>query len=383
MPVDRRSLLQLAALGSGIGAGLTGPMAATAESKQTAENPLRILVLGGTGFIGPHMVNHALDRGHKLTLFNRGKRNADLFPEVEKLIGDRDGGLDVLKGREWDVVVDNSGYVPRLVRDSATLLEGSVGHYIFVSTTGVYPFDVGGRGQTVTPVRKAQGFDEYGPLQTVEDPESEDVPKYYGQLKVLCEQAVAEIFPGHHTLLRPTFIVGPGDQTDRFTYWPLRISKGGEVLAPGDPRMPVEYIDARDLAAFVSLVAENKINGIFNVAGPEARMSMAEFLYGLRAVTAAAVRFTWVEADFLAQQDINDWEDLPLRIPVPDPAGPAVVSNARAVTAGLSFRPLAVTALDTLNWFATLPAERQANLRIGLSAEQEAELLAAWHARNA
>jgi len=145
----------------------------------------------------------------------------------------------------------------------------------------------------------------------------------------------------------------------------------------------VEYIDARDLAAFVSLVAENKINGIFNVAGPEARMSMAEFLYGLRAVTAAAVRFTWVEADFLAQQDINDWQDLPLRIPVPDPAGPAVVSNARAVTAGLSFRPLAVTALDTLNWFATLPAKRQANLRIGLSVEQEAELLAAWHARNA
>ena len=382
MTIDRRDLLQLAALGGSVATGLTG-LAAAAGPGARAEKSLKILILGGTGFIGPHMVRHALDRGHELTLFNRGKRNRDLFPDVEKLIGDRDGGLGVLADREWDVVVDNSGYLPRLVRDSAELLASNVGHYIFVSTTGVYPFDIGGRGQIVTPISKAQDFDEDSALQSIDHPESEDAGKYYGQLKVLCERAVAEIFPGRHTILRPTFIVGPGDNTDRFTYWPLRVSKGGEVLAPGDPRMPVQYIDARDLATFVGLIAENRITGIYNVAGPEARMSMAEFLYGLRALTAAAVRFTWVESAFLETQNINDWDDLPMRIPVPDPAGPPVVTNARAIENGLSFRPLAVTALDTLNWFATLPVERQANLRIGLSIDKEAELLAAWHARDA
>jgi len=382
MPLDRRSLLQLAALGGAIGPGLTG-LAATTGPNSTAGKRLRILVLGGTGFIGPHMVNHALARGHELTLFNRGKRNTDLFSQVEKLIGDRDGGLDVLKGRRWDVVIDNSGYLPRLVRDSAKLLADAVEHYIFISSISVYPFDIGGRGQDVKPVRKAQAFHEHGVLQTIEDPNSEDVAKYYGQLKILCERAVAEQFPDRHTVLRPTFIVGPGDHTDRFTYWPLRIQKGGEILVPRDPRLPVQYIDARDLAEFVGLVAEHRTNGIYNVAGPEARLSMTAFLYGLRTITAADARFTWVEPNFLAKHDINEWNDLPLRIPVTDPAGPPVVTNDSAIANGLKFRPLAVTALDTLNWFATLPAERQATLRVGLSMEREAELLAAWHQFNA
>ncbi len=377
MSIDRRELLQIAAF-----AGLNR-VAAADEAGKTAAKPLRILILGGTGFIGPHMVRHALERGHTLTLFNRGKRNDDLFPDVETLIGDRDGGLAVLEDREWDVVVDNSGYLPRLVRDSAELLADRVGHYVFISTTGVYPFDIGGRGQAVTPVTQAQGFDETSALQTVEDPASEDIAKYYGQLKVLCEQVVAEVFPGRHTILRPTFIVGPGDESDRFTYWPLRVNKGGEVLAPGDPRLPVQYVDARDLGAFVSHVAEQRIGGIFNVAGPEQRLSMAEFLHGLQALTTAAVRFTWVESAFLREHGVSEWEDLPLRIPVPDPAGAPVVTNAKAVANGLRFRPLSVTALDTLAWFASLPAERQANLRIGLSPEREAELLAAWHQRNA
>jgi 2'-hydroxyisoflavone reductase len=380
MTIDRRDLLQVAALTSSFGVGTTG-LATNDGPSQAATQSLRILVLGGTGFIGPHMVNHALARGHRLTLFNRGKRGRDLFPNIETLIGDRDGGLAVLKNREWDVVIDNSGYLPRLVRDAAELLANQVGHYIFISTTGVYPFDIGGRGQAVTPVKQSQGFNESSALQTVEYPESEDIPKYYGQLKVLCERAVAEVFPGRHTILRPTFIVGPGDESDRFTYWAHRISKGGEVLAPGDPRLPVQYIDARDLAAFVNHVAEHRTRGIFNVAGPEARLSLAEFLYGLRALTTAAVRFTWVESAFLRQHNINEWDHLPLRIPVPDPAGPPVVTNALAVENGLRFRSLAVTALDTLEWFASLPPQRQAKLRIGLSSNREAELLAAWHGR--
>ena len=321
MAIDRRGLLQLAALG-GCMAPALGAFAAATADKRPAGQSLRILVLGGTGFIGPHMVNHAVERGHTLTLFNRGRRNSDLFPNVETLIGDRDGGLAALKDRDWDVVVDNSGYLPRLVRDSTELLADRVGHYLFISTTGVYPFDIGGRGQSVTPVKQAQGFDETSPLQTVEDPESEDIPKYYGQLKVLCERVVAEVFPGRHTILRPTFIVGPGDESDRFTYWPLRIKRGGEVLAPGDPRLPVQYVDARDLAAFVSHVVEHRIGGIFNVAGPEQRLSMAQFLYALRTLTTVPVQFTWVESAFLREDGINEWDDLPLRIPVPDPRRP-------------------------------------------------------------
>ena len=373
MTVTRRRAVQLAAAGGVLG---RAPLAAATDQAAT---PLRILILGGTGFIGPHMVAHFLARGHQVTLFNRGRRIPS--PGVELLKGDRDGGLDVLKGRTWDVVVDNSGYVPRVVRDSAALLKDAVGHYIFTSSVAVYPFDVAGRGQSVTPIANPQGFTEDGPLQIPEDPESEDMGKYYGQLKALSEQAVQDIYPGRSTILRSSSIAGPGDNTDRFTHWPVRIDKGGEMLAPGDPRMPMEYIDVRDLVGFLMLLAETGDNGVYNVAGPHARLSMAGFLHGIRAITAAPVRFTWVDEDFLLEHGVNLWLDLPIRMPVPDPAGPGISDNTRAIARGLTFRPLADTARDTLDWYKTLPEERQANPRTGLTMAAEANILAAWHRR--
>lgn len=375
MFMNRRRALQLAAM-----SGVLGRASSAVPAIDQTVPSLRILILGGTGFIGPHMVEHALEHGHQVTLFNRGRLNPS--PGVELLKGDRDGGLDVLKGRTWDVVVDNSGYLPRLVRDSARLLESAIGHYIFVSSVAVYPFDVAGRGQTVTPIAKAQGFTENGPLQVPEDPESEDVGKYYGQLKVLCEETVQDIYPGRSTILRVSSIVGPGDNTDRFTHWPVRINKGGEMLAPGDPRMPMEYIDVRDLAVFLMLLAETGDNGVYNVAGPEARLSIAEFLYGIRAITAASVRFTWVDEDFLLKHNVNLWRDLPIRMPVPDPAGPGISDNTRSIARGLTYRPLADTARDTLDWFKTLPKDRQVKPRTGLTMEAEANILTAWHRRN-
>ncbi len=370
MTTDRREFLQLAALGGSLGLGLMSGAFAAEPTGQKAATALRILILGGTGFIGPHMVRHALARGHKITLFNRGKTDPGLFPEVENLKGDRDGGLDSLKGRTWDVVIDNSGYLPRLVRDSAELLKDAVGRYIFTSTVSVYPID-GTRGS----------FDEYGPVQIPEEPESEEIRKYYGQLKVLCEQAVEEAYPGRNSILRPTVIVGPGDPTDRFTYWPARIDKGGEVLAPGDPRSPIQYIDVIDLAEFFIHMAETGENGIYNVVGPEGRLSTAEFLYGIRAVSNTPVRFTWVDKEFLDAEDIQPWRDVPIWSPLPTPMAPPMFLNARAIAKGLKFRPLAQTTHATIRWFKTLPAERQANLKAGMSMEREAEVLAAWHAR--
>lgn len=326
--------------------------------------PMRILFLGGTGFIGPHMVRQAMYRGHSVTLFNRGKTAPSLFPGAETLIGDRDGKIDALKGKEWDVVVDNSGYVPRHVRDTAALLKGKVGRYIFISTGSVYQFD--------------QPFlDEDAKLLEVKDPKSEDVDKYYGELKVLCEQAVTELYGLKGTNLRLHIVAGPGDPTDRYTYWPMRIAAGGEVVAPGDPTHPVQYIDARDLAEFVVRCAENDIGGTFNTAGPSYdSVSMAEFLYGVRAAFSNRVSFTWVDEKFLTDQKAR----YQLAVSQNGPArGIMQVRSQRAIAAGLNFRPLAVTARDTYDWFKSESAERQAKLALNL--DRDAKLLADWKAR--
>ncbi len=323
---------------------------------------MRVLITGGTGFIGPYVVRHAMQRGHTVTLFNRGRTNTHLFPEVEKLVGDRDGQIDSLKNRTWDVVLDNTGYVPRHVRDSAQLLKGNVGRYLFTSTRQV--------------------FADFRAPDKKEDAPKENVGQSYGALKVLCEQAVNEVYGELATIVRPTAVAGPNDRSDRFTYWPVRINQGGEVLAPGNVTDPIQFIDVRDLAEFMIHLLENDTPGSFNAAGPEADLSVAEFLYGCRAITSANVRFTWVPADFLAEHNVQPRRGMPLWIsPKKKGETRSPVNRDKAVANGLKFRPLAVTARDTLDWYLSKPQDQQ-RLRRGISAEREAEVLAAWHARS-
>ncbi|MDX2058380.1 MAG: NAD-dependent epimerase/dehydratase family protein [Gemmatimonadales bacterium] len=341
--------------------------------------PLRILFIGGTGFIGPHMVRQALARGHQVTLFNRGRTNPGLFPQAEKLVGDRDGGLGVLKGRSWDAVIDTSGYIPRTVRDSAQLLAKNVRRYVFISTGDVYA--------SFSKV----GIDEDEPLDVLDDPKSEDASKYYGAFKAICERTVREFYPDGHTILRPGWIIGAGDYNDISSYWPMRIDRGGEVLAPGNPSDPTQIIDAHDLAGFVLKSIEEGITGTFNTVGPEGRLTWAEFLYGIRAVTSADVKFTWVDADWLAARKVMPWTDLPIwwpprddyqQAPMFEPGGKgfAQMDGRRAIKAGLTFRPLADTARDIITEYQARPAApANRRVRFGLAAEREKELLAAWH----
>ncbi len=362
------------------GAAALGPARALAASSGTATSvpatpapplpdpsprPLSILILGGTGFIGPHQVRYAMYRGHEVSIFNRGRTAPRLFPGVETLIGDRDGQLDALRGRTWDAVIDNSGYVPRHVRDSAELLRDSVGRYLFTSTGSVYSFD-------------QDEITEDGELLPVEDPESEDANRYYGPLKILCENAVTDTFRERGTVFRLHVVAGPGDTTDRFTYWPVRIDRGGEIIAPGSPDTPVQYIDVRDLAEFMILALERDTGGTFNVAGPALDpTSMAEFLYGVRAITSAPLSFTWVDEQFLMDRQAG------FQLWYPPDDGPARgisrVRSHKAVAAGLKFRPLAVTALDTLDWFNALPEERRNELQLNL--ERDRQVLEEWNAR--
>ncbi len=362
----RRDFLATTALASAAGL-LPRHHALGATSRRTSA--LRILFIGGTGFIGPHMVQAALDRGHKPTLFNRGKTNPQLFPTVEKLVGDRDGGLKVLEGRQWDAVIDTSGYLPRLVRDSAQLLKRAARHYLFISTGDVYQdFSV-------------ERLDESAPLVTLADPASEDVSKYYGPLKVLCEREVRAAFPEHNTIVRPGWIVGPGDNLNLFTYWPVRIKRGGEVLAPGDPTDPVQIIDARDMAEWIVRMLESGTTGDYNAFGPASDLSIAEFLYGIRAVVSSEVRWTWVTTDFLLERNVKPWRDIPIWYPpIGDHKGNGLISPRRAIAAGLTYRPLADTARDTIEWFESLgePWEGGTGRRPGLPAAREAELLSEW-----
>lgn len=365
----RREFLQAAAI-----SGAVLPAVADRRINPVAPSnraSLRILFIGGTGFIGPHMVRAAMARGHTPTLFNRGKTNPGLFPDVEKLIGDRDGGLDVLKGRQWDAVIDTSGYVPRVVRASAQLLKSAAKHYLFISTGDVYrDFSI-------------EHLDEDAPKAILPEPNSEDTRKYYGPLKVICEQEVREAFPDHHTIVRPGWIVGPGDNLNLFTYWPVRIHRGGEVLAPGDPTDPVQIIDVRDMAEWIVRMLEQGTTGAFNAFGPGSRLSIAEFLYGIRATTSADVRFTWVDTPFLLAQKVRPWADIPIWYPpIGDHKGNGLISPKRAIAAGLTYRPLAETARDTRLWFESLGTPwDQSDRHPGLTSSREAELLGLWRQR--
>lgn len=367
MITSRREFVQLTAAGAVAGLGL--PHAWRAR-RAPAPKALRILVLGGTGFVGPPVVRAAIARGHTVTIFNRGRTRTHLFPDIEKLIGDRSGDLESLMGREWDAVIDNSATNPKWVRGSAQLLKNSVGTYLFTSTRSVY-----------ADFSKV-GMDVDGPVYEVDRAWIDEGRELsYGESKTLCEIEANVALPGRTLIVRPGLIVGPGDNTDRFTYWPARIERGGEVLAPGEPDNPVMFIDVRDLAEWYIHLLEQDKKGVFNALGPEAPLSYAELLYGIRAITASPVSFTWVGTDFLLEREVRPYSHMPLWMPA---RGNRVGFNrfdlTRSLEAGLTYRPLAVTAKDTLDYHLSRPAERRQQMRAGIPAERERELLDAWHA---
>lgn len=327
-----------------------------------APTPLRILILGGTSYIGPYQVRYAIERGHEITLFNRGRTNPQLFPGVEKLRGDRNGDLKALEGREWDAVIDNSATDPAWVRATARLLAGSVRYYMFTSSTGVYyPYLTTGIDETVEP-------------RLVDDPETGEASSY-GVQKALSELEAREAFPDGAIIVRPHYIVGPHDPKDRLTYWAVRIDRGGEVLAPGHPHDEVQFIDVRDLTEWMIRMIEDGNIGVYNATGPLSRLSTAEMVYGLRAITSTAIGFTWVDTNFLIENGIRYM--VPWVAPRDEAFGMSTIDGTKAVAHGLTYRPLAVTAMDTLEWWNTLPEERRAAMA-GLPAEREREVLDAW-----
>jgi len=342
----------------------------TIASKPEAPKATRLLVLGGTGFLGPHVVEAALAKQWEVTLFNRGKTRPELFPDVEKLQGDRDGKLDALRGRSWDAVVDTSGYVPRIVGDSAKLLADAARQYVFISSISAYA--------SFTKV----GIVETDPVATMPDPKVEIVKEFYGALKALCEHTAETAMPGRVTNVRPGYIVGPGDPTDRFTYWPVRIAKGGDVVAPGKPTDPVQFIDVRDLSAWIVGAIENRHLGIYNLCGPREPAPMGDFLNTCIEVTGSDAKITWIDTPFLEAQKVELGGDTPIWTPSEgEYAGFGTVSNAKAITTGLKFRDTPTTVKDTLAYFHGLPRERRNTLRAGWQPQREAEVLAAYRAK--
>lgn len=388
MSTTRRDFLRATAAGAGalglpdVPAAFAAPRApadpdaqARKEPAAAPRGPLNLLILGGTGFTGPHQVRYAVARGHKVTVFNRGRREADLPKEVVHLQGDRNADLKSLEGGKWDVVIDNPTTLPNWVRLSGRLLKDACRQYIFISTISVY-------ADTSKP-----GMDETTPVLAYEgekDPFTlapEEAMKFYGQLKALSEREAAHWFPGRATIIRPGLIVGPGDESDRFTYWPARIDRGGEVLAPGTPDDPTQIIDARDLAEWTIRAAENETVGVFNATGPEKPRPIGELLNGIKRALGSKATFTWADQTFLDSQKVKGWSDMPVWVPPNgENAGFMRVGVGRAQARGLTYRPLDLTARDTLAYHKSRPAERQAKLRAGITAERETELLAALHA---
>jgi len=345
---------------------------------EKAVKPLRILILGGTGFTGPYQVRYALSRGQKVTTFNRGKTHpGELLDEVEQLIGDRNGKLDALKDRQWDVVIDNPTSLPAWVRDAAQILKGNVERYVFISTISVYG-DVKTGPDENAPTEKYDGADPY--KETIEAMKAGGY-KTYGPLKALSEKEAEKWFPGKTLIIRPGLIVGPRDETDRFTYWPVRIDRGGEVLAPGSPNDPVQFIDARDLAEWTIRMAENRETATYNATGPAKPLGIGGMLDGIKAALKSNTTSTWVTEDFLTRQKVEPWSDMPVW--TGKESGLARAKIDRALSKGLTFRPLAETARDTLAWFKSQPADRKSKLRAGITPEREAEVLRAWEKTNA
>jgi 2'-hydroxyisoflavone reductase len=325
-----------------------------------------LLILGGTRFLGRYLVEAALGGDHRVTLFNRGLSEPDLFPEVETIKGDRDGDLSALRGRRWDAVIDTCGYVPRVVRASAGLLADAVDHYTFVSSISVYPDNMG------------PGADEGAPVEELEDPTVEEITgETYGGLKALCERAAEEEMPGRILNVRPGLISGPHDPTDRFTYWPRRVAAGGEVLAPDRPELRVQFIDVRDLAGWMVKMSAEQQTGTYNATGPAYELRMGKLLEECEAVGGDA-KIVWVSEEFLEENGVEPFTELPLWVPR-EYAGMLAVDCGKAIAAGLTFRPVSETIRDVLEWDSR---RAEADLAAGLKPERERELLSAWHGGN-
>jgi 2'-hydroxyisoflavone reductase len=400
----RRDFLQLtaaatgaAALGGMVPAHLAAAMRAPAVVP--AARTLRILILGGTGFTGPFQVRYAVQRGHHVTVLNRGRRQAELPAAVEHMVGDRNtpGGMDAVKaavagGARWDVVIDNPTTLPFWVRDAGAALRDATDHFIFISTISVYADTSRPGMDETTPLARYRGDDALA--ETMESMQP-NAGRLYGPLKAASELEAERWFPGRTTVIRPGLIVGPGDMSGRFTYWPVRIAKGGDILAPGTGHDPVQFIDARDLAEWTIRVAENRTVGTFNATGPAGTLSVAEMLGGIRGALPGErpARLVWAPVEFLQEHRIAGWSDMPAWVmPTPDNAGFSAVSIQRALDAGLTFRPLADTTRATLEWFEAAPRQawyqqlsQDARSRLGgaFTAEREQAALHALHARRA
>lgn len=374
----RRSFLRASATAAGAGflaghaaASPLPSMAATYKARQ------KILVLGGTAFLGPAVVEPALAQGHEVTLFNRGRTNPGMFPTVEKLQGQRrrpnpknpkspPQDLKALEGRKWDAVVDTSGYFTGEVEDVCKVLAGNVQQYVYVSSLSVYK----------SLERSADPVDEQSELLSCEDKHTLEMgPNYenYGGLKRHCEDAAAAAFPGKATLVRPGYIVGPNDPSDRFTYWPMRFVRGGECLAPGPMDNDLQFVDVRDLGAWILRLVEQRITGPFNAVGFDGPMTTAEFLHTGKGTLNHTCTFTWVDDAFLEENGVSPWGEMGCWTPK---AKNGHSSNRRAIEAGAKFRPIAETIRDTADWAKTRDAKHE--WLAGMKAEREAELLAKW-----
>lgn len=376
----RRFLTSLAAGGAG-SLGLAHRSAWAADSQSLGEigrrvapapRALNLLILGGTNLTGPHHVRYALERGHSVTIFTRGRTKPGLFQDafqhVEHLIGDREDNLEALKGRSWDAVIDASGMNENWTRDSAELLRDAVGTYLYLSSTGVfYPYLTTEIGEDTEPLM-------------VDESDGKNGASRYGTLKARSEVEARKVFGDRACIVRPGYIVGPLDRTHRGTYWPERLSRGGEVLVPGRKSDLVQQIDVRDVTEWVIHLLESGTHGVFNATGPVSPTTMEEFVYGVRATSSAEVRWTWIEDhDFLKEHEV--YAAIPWVLPIEDNLGSQRIAIDRAKAAGLTFRPIAVTATETLEWYNTLTPEERSSPTMLITAEREAELLTIWKAR--
>lgn len=365
MPNSRRNFIRLSAVAAST---LTLPVLADIEPMKS----MRLLILGGTGFIGPYQVRYALARGHHVTIFNRGRQQETWPGPVEELLGDRNGDLKALEGRDWDVCIDNPTTLPVWVRDVARVLKGHIDQYIFISTISAYAANDKADDETA-PLAVYKGVD---PMAETIDTLKADA-KLYGPLKAVSEtEARTQYGEAATTIIRPGLIVGPGDETDRFTYWPVRLARGGEILAPGDGNDPVQFIDVRDVAEWTVRLAEQRVTGVFNATGPASSITMRPMLAEIAQGIHVDPKLVWAPAAFLKANKVSAWRDMPVWIPGQDETfGFHRRDISRAIAGGLTYRPLPLTAADTLTWFLGLPAERQAKLRAGVTPEREAELL--------